>query len=332
MMMNENLDSLWFELESQILAPGQSYQRLVNDGSLFRIYIGSSGIPVKRYLSIELPMVAITQFSSLNMPNGFEVQTAEPSVKHEGYAACVLQSAASDWNDVFTIVVQDILNELRAQKSADGYIFTLKSRIEKWRSFFTNTASNRLSDRAVIGLIGELAFINTLQENGVSDAVEYWNGPISAAQDLQSKETAVEIKSTVSHSLDSVSISSEIQLDCCERSALFLIVSRFEQSKRNGYRLQDYVAKVVEKLTSRQRNGFYAKLLCLGYEPEVADLYDKYYAIKEQRYYQVKEGFPRLLRKDLKQGVFDVAYRVSLACCETFRTDLQSVVCAFKEH
>lgn len=113
----------------------KAYQRIVCVDMLYRIYIGSVGIPSNRYLSIEIPEADKAQFDTFSAPKGFTFTLSEPAVKHDGFVACVLQAASHDQNDVFTIVATDILHELVNQKQPAKYIDTLKQRIAKWRDF-----------------------------------------------------------------------------------------------------------------------------------------------------------------------------------------------------
>ena len=93
---------------------------------LYRVYIGSIGMPSQRYLSIEIPEDCKGEFDSFIAPKGFTFAIEDPAVAHAGYVACVLRAASYDQNDVFTIVAIDILQELRKQSLPGGYIKTLK--------------------------------------------------------------------------------------------------------------------------------------------------------------------------------------------------------------
>lgn len=331
-MRNDELDTIWRDVELQNNSRDKFYQRMIYVDLLYRAYIGSTGIPAKRCLSIEIPKSDKEQFDTFIVPQGFTLKVEDPSVKHDGYVACVLQAASSDQNDVFTVVAKDILDDLRKQKRSDEYLGALKHRIEKWREFFKNPVRKKLSEGMVIGLIGELSFIKNLMENGITCGSDLWNGPIKASQDFQGNQIAMEVKTASSNSLEYVHISSEIQLDDNDRDALFLFVYRVERNDAYGKKLPDVINDVVTGLTDQQKGRFYAKLLCLGYSDEDAGLYTKGYAVKEHRIYQVKEGFPRLLRHDLPQGVMETQYKLYLYSCEKFASDMDKVVKALKEY
>lgn len=325
-MRNDELDSVWLEVEIQNDSQDKRYQRMVYVDLLYRAYIGATGIPAKRYLSIEIPQTDKEKIDAFTVPKGFTVSITEPNVKHAGYVACVLQATTAEQNDVFTVVAKDILDELRKKKSSNEYITTLIHRVEKWRDFFKNPARKKLSEEVEIGLIGELSLIETLLDNEVLCGVDLWNGPIRAAQDFQGDAVAMEVKTSVSNSLEHVYISSEVQLDDSERDALYLVVYRVERNDAQGVKLPELVTRIHERLSEQQKNRFIASLLCLGYVNEDSNLYTKGYIVREQKIYKVEEGFPRVLRRNLPQGVTDVDYKLSLFCCASYETNIGTMV------
>ena len=129
-----------------------------------------------------------------------------------------------------------------------------------------------------------------------------------------------------------VNISSEAQLDDNSRNALFLTVFRIERNDANGISLPEMVEKTVAELSAQQKGRFYAALLCLGYSPDDAALYNKGYLLQEKQIYQVKAGFPRLLRSDLPQGVVGIKYQISLRSCVSFLSDLDFMISTIKEY
>ena len=227
-MKNNDLNTIWMDIEMQQKTKDRFYQRLVYVELLYRAYIGTSGIPARRFLAIEIPETETKEFDTFTIPKGFTLDIGTPGIKHEGYVACILQAASSDLNDVFTIVAKDVLDNLKNQSKADLYIFTLKRRIEKWRDFFKNPAKNILTEKKVIGLIGELTLIRDLMKKGDVNAVGLWNGPINAAQDFQGENIAVEVKTASTNKLEYVHIASEVQLQLRAVEELLCIIGQTE--------------------------------------------------------------------------------------------------------
>lgn len=330
-MKSNDLNLIWADIEIQPNSQGSFFQRIVYVDLLYRVYIGASGIPSKRFLSLEIPVKEIKQFDAFTMPQGLSLSVGSPGIKHEGYAACVLQAASSDQNDVFAIVAKDILEDLRKQKDASKYVATLKRRIEKWREFFKNPRKHRLSDRTVIGLFGEITFIKDLKSCGIEFVSDIWNGPIKSSQDFQGEQVAVEVKTASANKLEYVHISSETQLDAGEREALFLVGYRIERNDATGTSLPELIKQVSVLLSEQQRSRFKANLTCLGYSEEDSSYYNKRYSIKECQAYRVQDGFPRILRVDLPQGVMDINYRLALKSCENFSVEFDKIPQAIKE-
>ena len=329
-MMNNNLDDIWNEIESSMKDEDQFCIRLIYIDLLYRVFAGVSGIPYRRSLSIEIPQDQIDKFSSFRMPQGINMTIEKPGIVHEGFNSCMIQAASSDQNDVFTIVATDILEELRKQKNKDNYIETLKNRIEKWRYFFKNISEKKLSEKEVIGLFGELSFIEYMQDKGVGEVINYWNGPIKSAQDFRTERYAVEVKTAISSSIESVHVSSEIQLDDSELEHLFLTIFRLEKNNTNGRTLPELVSTIASRLSEQQSKLFFAKLVCLNYSDNDKDLYPQRFCVKEMKAFRVEEGFPRLVSGDLPEGVNNARYTIMINKCEPFVIDNDKLVSIIK--
>ena len=332
-MTNNELERAWNEIELKQHDNAKHYQRLICSDLLYRIYIGVTGIPARRYIIFEIPKEEKEQFNAFVELRGFSLSLDNTIIKHDGFISCVIQSSSSDDNDVFTVVIADIIEELSFLQDAKQYVSSLRNRIETWRAFFKNNNRKQLSDSAVIGLFGELVFINQAIEAGLSHVVDLWNGPIKASQDFQDNRIAVEIKTVSSNALNYVHISSEMQLDNTNDDHLFLVAYRIERNDANGTKLPDLVEKINCAITDGQKNRFLAKLLCLGYDAQEArSQYGKGYALKESIAYHVGNGFPKVTKSCLPKGVDEVKYRLALQDCKPFEIDFSSIINTLREN
>ena len=331
-MKSNDLNSIWAEIEARYNSQERFLQRMVYVDLLYRAYIGVSGIPFRRFLSIEIPEGDGNQFDTFIAPKGFKISLGSPGVKHEGYVACVLQAASADQNDVFAIVAKDILDDLTKQKNADKYVATLKRRIEKWREFFKNPTKHRLTERSVIGLFGELMFIKDMKNCGIEIISDMWNGPIKSSQDFQGEKVAIEVKTASSNSLEYVHISSETQLDVADRETLFLVGYRVQRNDASGTSLPELIKQVSALLDECRLSRFKANLTCIGYSEEDDAFYSKRYSLKECQAYRIRDGFPRIIRVDLPQGVMDINYKLALKSCEDYKVEVDEIPKAIKEH
>ena len=331
--MINDIDAVWAELESKKAADKKDYFKMVCSELLYRVYVGSTGIPSRRYIIFEIPESEKGQFDAFVEPKGFSLILDDAIVKHSGFLSCVMQASSCEDNDVFSVVVSDIIEEISVINDPETYVKSLRSRIEKWREFFRSGEQKRLSDESVVGLIGELTFIHQSLDAGIEYVPDIWNGPIKAAQDFQGKRTAVEIKTVSANALKSVHISSEIQLDDSNFDHLFLTVYRVERNDEKGLMLPDYIEQTADMMTGSRKNRFYAKLICAGYDPQKArDQYIKGYIVRERENYSIENGFPRIIRNILPKGVDEVKYRLDLQACNQYKVDFDKIIETLKEN
>jgi hypothetical protein len=126
-------------------------------------------------------------------------------------------------------------------------------------------------------------------------------------------------------------VSNERELD--ERGAGHLNLIHIALDERrggDGVNLNDLVAQVEGSLAGHPTAAqvFLTRLARVGYLKSDNDLYtEPRYEIRARRYYEVNGAFPRLVEADLREGVGQVRYAVSLAACaeyETSRSDVQN--------
>ncbi|WP_294495281.1 PD-(D/E)XK motif protein [uncultured Ruminobacter sp.] len=326
--MNEALlNELWINLERKVTTQQNTLQQLIAPTSLFRLFIGVDGLPTRRFISVEIPENQKKTVLGIKPIQGIDVSVCKPPISHDGYCSCVLQSAAHDQNDVFSIVASDILFELNSCKSNNAYVDILVERIAKWREFFKRK-HNSLSDSEIIGLIGELQFAEDIMSEGFGQILDSWSGPIKSAHDYKMPAFLAEIKAKSTDQLTSVKISSEEQLNREDDSPLFLVVYRLEESPK-GMNLHDKVQSVALKLSDSRKSIFYAKLLCIGYQKE--ENYSKKYIVKERRQYRVENDFPRIITPNLPSGTFGVVYNLSIEKCTPYQVDFNQVIDCYKE-
>ncbi|MBR5636722.1 MAG: PD-(D/E)XK motif protein [Pseudobutyrivibrio sp.] len=331
-MNKSELEKTWNEIDAKKgLSQDTSFQQMICIDLLYRVYIGVSGIPAKRFISLEIPKSSKEDVLNFEPVKGFEIEISEPTVKNDGFVSCTLQASSSDQNDVFTIISEDILVELYKHNKHEEYINALLKRINKWRDFFKSISNKKLSETQEIGLFGELSFINFALDAGVDFVSDMWNGPIRAAQDFQNDSFALEVKTVITNAIEYVKISSEEQLDISNRNNLFLLVYRIEHDEAKGQSLPDLIDCINSKITATQSNRFMACLLCLGYNQFDCDLYDKKYSVRENVVFEVKDDFPRLYSGNIPAGVKKIKYSLNIEMCKKFESDITRIIDILKE-
>ena len=320
------LAAIWETLEKSYCHENtSSVQRLANPALLYRTYAGIEGFPARRFVNLELPVKYQNAIESIHIPKGFDIKICKTGQEKEGFISCILEASTNDVNDVFTIVLEDIVEALISVNTEEDYLEILSKRIGKWIDFFKNTINKTLPKSAVIGLLGELQFILEMNKRGIVDVDLMWNGPRMTEQDYQTNSVAVEIKTTAANSIKKVAISSLEQLDILDRNRLFLCCYRITPDDLNGLTLPMMIDEVRKIIPKSRRSLLEAKLFCLGYTDKNAVRYNNRYSFSETKVYDVTADFPKITRQTINKGIESATYNINLSGCENFIVDLDEL-------
>lgn len=173
-------------------------------------------------------------------------------------------------------------------------------------------------------------------------AVNGWRGGQRAHQDFQFARGAVEVKTTLAKQPQTVRVTSERQLDASRWTALFLHVLALDvrDAESGGapapsvVTLSDMVASLRAALLndSMAKEQFEDELLAYGYLDIHAPHYaSRGYAVRSSKFFRVAAKFPCVVEADLRAGVGDVNYALSVSACEPFKVKAEAVVAALTE-
>lgn len=316
MSLVTTLTDTWDGLETSHGAIATRLQQLIKNDLLTRVYLAIEGIPSKRVLVIEVPYLEKENLIIFDDANGLCCALEKTGYEKNNYYSCIIKNNQSVNNDIFTMLVADIMICLRKIGDENKYVETLKDRILQWKKFFTDKKSDLLNESMIIGLFGEISFIKDMQEQSYKNISLHWNGPLKAAQDFQSEKLAIEIKSSVSNKISNVGISSLEQLDIGERENLFLLAYQLEADDSCGYTLPELIDATLSNMPDANRSIFIAKLLCLGYSNEQRNAYTNAYRVVKRNIYNVNDEFPKILRRDIPNAITSVKYNLNLQECE----------------
>lgn len=225
------------------------------------------------------------------------------------------------FKDIFTVLVQDIAENIAYIPVESDAISTLATRLRRWQLFLEKHEPEGLSDEFQQGLYGELWFLRqVILPNIGLNGVFYWLGPEAANQDFNFAGCAIEVKATVSQNPQKLSISNENQLDEISLNALFLIHLSLD-IRKGGETLPEMVEsiRVVLEVALASRDLFEKRLFQAGYLDIHAPKYDEtVYSHRSSKYYRVEQSFPRIVSTDLKQGVMQVRYGIELISCQPY--------------
>ena len=191
------------------------------------------------------------------------------------------------------------------------------TQMRKWKELFSRRKDQKLSAQEQQGLFGELFFLGKLLLTSIDKVTTngFWVGPDQAPKDFQSDMWAVEVKTTSANIHSGISINGELQLDETEVEHLFLFNLVVEVLQQDGQTLPELIAAIRQLLKgdSRATSVFESKLILVGDFDFDKEFYnDRHYHIRKEQYFQIKDEFPRIKKDDLKIGVSEVKYRISL--------------------
>jgi hypothetical protein len=231
-------------------------------------------------------------------------------IGNDDYFELFLDLSCAIFNTINEIAIQ--------QKSAEIF----KEMILKWSLFFSNKKNDKLGEKEVMGLWGEIFVLKSLvtsNEIDTNEILNAWRGPYDSNRDFEFSTTHIEVK-TVKKDSESVDISSEFQLSTEEGIQIDLRVLKVRQED-SGFSLRHMVKETVTKIL--QKNGqvelFYATLLQKVSLLDLED-YDNYsFAVNSDRTYNVNDvNFPKIYAKNIIEGISKVKYKIALNKIDNF--------------
>lgn len=317
--MSIDIEEVWEDLQKE--ERDGIYYRLIYPDLLNRAYIGVEGIPYKRLAVFEIPEKFKDKYERFDETKGISFHLAKTGQEQDGFISCVLSSASHDQNDVFTVFVEDVIEALLACCDQNSYSDALIKRTNKWKNFFLKKTTDLLSEMEIQGLFGEVCFINEMISEGVTEIEKMWAGPLKKAQDFQSENFAVEIKTTGASTIDLVRIANPAQLDNSGIAQLYLCVYRLEEDVVNGTTLPELITEVEKGTTEREKQEMESKLFAYGYNSADQDRYTRKYIVREKKVFSVTDDFPKLNREMIPAEITDVKYTLHLKECGDFETE-----------
>lgn len=217
--------------------------------------------------------------------------------------------------DLFFSLCNTLASALKEASDSDVALSIATTHLQRWKSFFASRKQSLLSPEEIRGLFAELQFLKSLYGHHTSEAVAInsWYGPDRAQQDFIFGNTAVEVKAISGRERNTVRISSEDQLESlCDN--LFLKIFRLSDlpDAESALSLNQVVIEIYEELSDAESiEAFSQKLASYGYV-ELRDYDEPLLVVSERRTYKVENGFPRLIRSELPQGIRKVDYEIEI--------------------
>lgn len=223
-----------------------------------------------------------------------------------------------EYNEVFETLAEDLINQLPLETHKESLVMEALNRFEKWKTLFDRVALEGLTPEEQRGLYGELYFLRKWLSKSVDPqkCIQSWVGIEKELRDFQLNDWGIEIKTTYGNNHQKIHISSERQLDTTNLDTLILCHLSLESQQTNGETLNQMVNSITESLSkdAAAQRQFRSKLLQGGYFSHHAFRYDSTgYHLRQELFYRIRDGFPRIEETDIRSGVGDVKYTIILS-------------------
>lgn len=229
---------------------------------------------------------------------------------------------------IFVEFIMSILSSVSELRRPAEYVPRIIEIYGHWVAFFNRGAKNSITGKKLLGLLGELIYISEYlkSDHNSHDIIESWEGPYQKSHDFVFNDHDVEIKTKRSGS-NNISISSIVQLDFDNPLILGVVnVSLTEENSEGTITILEFIEQIKEDLIVKGYNHrlFLQKLLNSGFnyfdEETRLKLQEKGFVFDSLDYYDVTaEGFPRMLQSDLRKGVTNVSYDLSVSELSDFK-------------
>ena len=235
-----------------------------------------------------------------------------------------LKLIESGHRDLFYRLCLDIIQATATANSEREAVQLALSRTWRWHHLLRG-GGGLLSPEEQKGLIGELLVLERylLPQLPPVDSLSAWGGPHGNPKDFEIGRTAIEAKARRGAARPFITISSEYQLDQEGVEALFLHIAELDQTPVDadtGFTLTDAADRVGQAMRVIDEGAvdLYDSLLTsAGFD--WGDDYSSWRWIEgPSRIYGVNSDFPRITQQNLKTGVVDVRYSISLNECQSF--------------
>ncbi|MFV0140091.1 PD-(D/E)XK motif protein [Empedobacter falsenii] len=182
---------------------------------------------------------------------------------------------APDFIPNFIKIFNEILDDYNFRKNLEK---SIKIIINKWYFFFEKEKSKKLSDQVILGIIGELFFINQFIEHKQSNNIlNHWKGPENYPNDFSFQNYDVEVKVSTKEIGHVHTINGQSQLTIVDNIPMYLYSLSFKRSaSESAITIKKLINFILDFIGEDQfsLNEFYEKLEYLEINPYEIDLYE----------------------------------------------------------
>jgi hypothetical protein len=308
----------------------QIWQQLATQTGIFRriryeatspcdLYLGLKMPENERILALRLPVALAKGIRNRPPSQGIRVEKiTDPDDKNRFFLNLVLTDQL--FANVFDVLLDDLVSQLLNLTDPKQVVQTFLNQLDRWEALFSRFSANGLTIEQQKGLYGELYVLRKMLAK-LSDTlpvVESWVGSDAAVQDFRANGWAIEVKTSSRTTLERFTVNGERQLDESPLDWLFLYYLNVDNRTGTGESLNALIAHVRNSLKNDVSALilFNRKLSNTGYFDAQADLYEQtIYVVRSEHAFRISGNFPRIVTADLRPGVGEVHYSVSLSDC-----------------
>lgn len=261
----------------------------------------------------------------LPKPRGLTLETGDGS---EGFEARMFLREPSD-QDVFRTLCHDVVAYSESEVSRSAATASLFRRLAHWHSLMSRARTTAMAPHEIRGLMGELCILERLIERrGFDMALRSWVAPDDHPQDFAFDTRIVEVKARVSGTRQHVQVSSLEQLESAHLPLSLMVIELVHSEAEDAVSLNgisERLELIAHGCGIAQEDALQVAMLKRGYIRQ--DAYDAdTYRVVGITAFDVREGFPRLLRADVDTRIPQAHYTLDLAHLGEFEVAPDSVL------
>ena len=224
-----------------------------------------------------------------------------------------------EMSGLFYKFCEDIIEQTQEIKEVSDSYQAVVNRFFQWKKLFIASKKIYLTEPEIMGLIGEILFLKGSLAERVSlpTALNSWSGQELTHKDFSYKDTWFEVKA-IGRGNQTIKISSLEQLDSDVNGELAVFSLEKMSSTYSGLTLNKVILETKDMFcTQEEKDLFLSKVALQGYE--YSDYYDDFvFELSGFSRFFVSDGFPKLTRKNISNGIRKAMYEIALIDIKIF--------------
>jgi hypothetical protein len=231
------------------------------------------------------------------------------------------------FSNLFDDLIRSIYKEIYDKKDDKLIVQLFIKTFLKWCEFFEDNTHSKMTKNEVQGLFGELHVLHQLIKSNVGNIdalLSSWRGPYKEPHDFVFSKVDIEVK-TIQTSKNSISITSEQQLENHPDKGLLISVISLNDDYLTGQTLKNKVEKIRQSILDFHGDYslFYKALSEFELTPQNVSIYNnfKFTIISDRQFNTQIDNFPKLTSKELPKAISKLKYSLNLEQISEFEIE-----------